>query len=256
MTKFRPCIDIHQGKVKQIVGGSLRDSGAVPIENFVSDRSAGWFAELFRNDNLIGGHVIQLGAGNEIAAREALATYPGGLQIGGGIHSGNASEWLDAGASHVIITSALFDDKGKFSEDALHSITKKIGKENLVIDLSCRSYENRWVVAMNRWQTLTDLTVDHATLDRLTPYCDEFLIHAADVEGLCRGIDTELVAELGRWGKCVVTYAGGAATMNDVLQLEQIGCGAVDITVGSALDLFGGKGLKYKDLVAWNSREL
>ena len=125
MTKFRPCIDIHQGKVKQIVGGSLRDSGAVPIENFVSDRSAGWFAELFRNDNLIGGHVIQLGAGNEIAAREALATYPGGLQIGGGIHSGNASEWLDAGASHVIITSALFDDKGKFSEDALHSITKK-----------------------------------------------------------------------------------------------------------------------------------
>jgi phosphoribosylformimino-5-aminoimidazole carboxamide ribotide isomerase len=255
MTKFRPCIDLHQGQVKQIVGGSLRDDGAGPTENFVSDRPAGWFAETFRADGLTGGHVIKLGPGNDAAAREALAAYPCALQIGGGIHEGNAVEWLEAGASHVIVTSALFDAEGKFLEETLRSLVGKIGREKLVIDLSCRRTVEGWTVAMNRWQTLTELTVDHATLDRLAPFCDEFLIHAADVEGLCRGIDEELVELLGNWGKCPVTYAGGAATMADVLLVERAGRGAVDVTVGSALDLFGGKGLCYKDLVAWNRRE-
>jgi phosphoribosylformimino-5-aminoimidazole carboxamide ribotide isomerase len=254
MTHFRPCIDLHQGKVKQIVGGSLRDEGAGPTENFVSDRPAGWFAETFRHDELTGGHVIKLGPGNDAAAREALATWPGGLQIGGGITEENAVEWLDAGASHVIVTSALFDAEGKFLEETLRSLVRKIGREKLVIDLSCRRTADGWTVAMNRWQTLTELTVDHDTLDRLAPFCDEFLIHAADVEGLCRGIDSELVALLGNWGKCPVTYAGGAVTMADLLSVEQAGRGAVDVTVGSALDLFGGKGLVYKDLVTWNHR--
>ena len=254
MTKFRPCIDLHQGKVKQIVGGSLRDEGAGPTENFVSDRPAEWFAQTFRDDRLTGGHVIKLGPGNDEAAREALATYPGGLQIGGGIHEGNAAEWLAAGASHVIVTSALFDAAGKFQEDTLRSFVQKIGHEKLVIDLSCRRTAAGWTVAMDRWQTLTDLKVDHATLDRLAPFCDEFLIHAADVEGLCGGIDAELVALLGNWGKHPVTYAGGAATMADLLLIEQAGRGAVDVTVGSALDLFGGKGLCYKELVEWNRR--
>ena len=255
MTHFRPCIDLHQGKVKQIVGGSLRDSGAGPLENFVSDRPAGWFAQTFKNDRLTGGHVIKLGPGNDSAAREALAAYPGGLQIGGAIHEGNAVEWLDAGASHVIVTSALFDTAGKFLEETLCSLVKEIGKDKLVIDLSCRRTADGWTVAMNRWQTLTELTVGHATLDRLAPFCDEFLIHAADVEGLCRGIDAELVELLGTWGKSPVTYAGGAATMADLLLVEQAGCGVVDVTVGSALDLFGGTGLCYKDLVMWNRRE-
>jgi phosphoribosylformimino-5-aminoimidazole carboxamide ribotide isomerase len=254
MTKFRPCIDLHDGKVKQIVGGTLRDAGVGPKENFVSDKSSAWFAERFRDDKLTGGHVIKLGPGNDLAAKEALAAYPNGLQIGGGINESNATEWLDAGASHVIVTSALFDVDGKFLEDALHSLVRKIGKEKLVIDLSCRRTADGWAVAMNRWQTLTNLTVDHSTLDRLAPFCDEFLIHAADVEGLCRGIDAELVELLGNWGKCPVTYAGGAATMADLLLLEQAGCGAVDVTVGSALDLFGGKGFLYQDLVAWNQR--
>ena len=255
MTKFRPCIDLHQGKVKQIVGGSLRDKGAGPTENFVSDRPSEWFAGRFRADGLTGGHVIKLGPGNDLAARDALAAWPGGLQIGGGIHEGNAAEWLDAGASHVIVTSALFDAEGKFLEDALRSLVREIGRDKLVIDLSCRRTTDGWTVAMNRWQTLTELAVDHATLDRLAPYCDEFLIHAADVEGLCRGIDAELVALLGSWGKCPVTYAGGAATMADLLLVEENGRGAVDVTVGSALDLFGGKGLCYNDLVAWNGRD-
>lgn len=255
MTKFRPCIDLHQGVVKQIVGGSLRDEGAGPTENFVSDRPAGWFAGKFRDDALRGGHVIKLGPGNDEAAREALAAYPGGLQIGGGIHAGNAVDWLDAGASHVIVTSALFDVDGKFLEETLRDLVGKIGREKLVIDLSCRRVGDGWTVAMNRWQTLTDLEVTHATLDQLAPFCDEFLIHAADVEGLCRGIDAELVALLGTWGKCPVTYAGGAATMADLELVEQSGCGAVDVTVGSALDLFGGKGLSYEKLVAWNRRD-
>lgn len=232
----------------------MRDSGAGPVENFVSGKPSAWFAESFREDGLTGGHVIKLGPGNDDAAREALAAWSGGLQIGGGIHAGNAAEWLDAGASHVIVTSALFDTDGNFLEDALRSLVAETGSEKLVIDLSCRRTTDGWTVAMNRWQTLTDLTVDHATLDRLAPFCDEFLIHAADVEGLCGGIDAELVELLGRWGKLPVTYAGGAASMADVLLVEQAGRGKVDVTVGSALDIFGGKGLRYRDLAAWNRR--
>lgn len=254
MTKFRPCIDLHQGKVKQIVGGTLRD-GAGPVENFVSESPAGWFAELFKNDQLTGGHVIKLGPGNEQAARQALAAWRGGLQIGGGINEINASDWLDAGASQVIVTSALFDTQGRFLEDTLQSLSRKIGRDRLVVDLSCRKVGDGWRVAMDRWQTLTDLAVNHQTLDRLAPYCSEFLVHAADVEGLCSGIDADLVALLGTWAKCPITYAGGAASMADVLLVEQAGCGSVDVTVGSALDLFGGKGLIYNDLIEWNRRK-
>jgi phosphoribosylformimino-5-aminoimidazole carboxamide ribotide isomerase len=254
MTRFRPCIDLHQGMVKQIVGGSLRDDGVGPLENFVSQRPAGWFAQTFRDDQLAGGHVIQLGPGNELAAREALAAWPGGLQLGGGITAGNAATWLDAGASHVIVTSALFDEGGKFLSSALNTLVRAIGADRLVIDLSCRRSPIGWTVAMNRWQTLTDLQVTTATLDRLAPHCAEFLIHAADVEGLCGGIDAELVALLGSWGKIPLTYAGGAATMDDLLLVESAGHGRVDVTVGSALDLFGGTGLCYADLVAWNQR--
>ena len=254
MTRFRPCIDLHQGKVKQIVGGSLRDDGAELRENFVSDRSAGWFAQTFRRDQLTGGHVIKLGPHNDQAAREALATWPGGLQLGGGITAANAKDWLDAGASHVIVTSALFNPHGRFLTESLDALVKSVGTDKLVIDLSCRRTGDGWTVAMNRWQSLTDLQVTPATLDRLAPHCAEFLIHAADVEGLCRGIDAELVALLGAWGKIPLTYAGGAATMDDVLLVESAGLGNVDVTVGSALDLFGGAGLRYRDLVTWNRR--
>ena len=254
MTRFRPCIDLHQGKVKQIVGGSLRDDGAGPLENFVSDKAPAWFAETFRADQLTGGHVIKLGPGNDEAARQALSAWPGGLQIGGGITADNATTWLDAGASHVIVTSALFDAEGNFLSEVLDLLVKSIGADKLVIDLSCRRTPDGWTVAMNRWQTLTALHVTPATLDRLAPCCAEFLIHAADVEGLCGGIDADLVALLGSWGKIPLTYAGGAATMDDLRLVENAGQGRVDVTVGSALDLFGGKGLRYKDLVAWNQR--
>ena len=254
MTRFRPCIDLHHGQVKQIVGGTLRDDGPGPKENFVSEKPAGWFAGQFRDDGLTGGHVIKLGPGNDDAAHEALATWPGGLQIGGGITPENARHWLDAGASHVIVTSALFDAAGKFQPQVLEDLVSAIGKDRLVIDLSCRRTADGWTVAMNRWQTPTDLNVDHATLDRLAPYCAEFLIHAADVEGLCRGIDSDLVSLLGSWGKIPITYAGGAASMADVELVQQAGGGKIDVTVGSALDLFGGSGVKYQNLVQWNHR--
>ena len=253
MTKFRPCIDLHQGLVKQIVGGTLRDDSQ-PAENFVSEKSPAWFAECFRRDQLSGGHVIMLGPRNEIAAKEALAAWPGGLQIGGGINAANARAWLDAGASHVIVTSSLFDSSGKFLPHALEEISQSCGAEKLVIDLSCRRSGDGWTVAMNRWQTLTDLAVTYATLDRLAPYCAEFLIHAADVEGLRAGIDRELVELLGSWGKIPMTYAGGAASMEDLCAIDTASGGRIDITVGSALDLFGGDQLRYKDLVAWNQR--
>jgi len=253
--RFRPCIDLHEGKVKQIVGGSLRDDGSAPKENFVSEKSPSWFVETFRDDGLTGGHVIMLGKGNETAAKEALAAWPGGMQVGGGIHPGNATAWLDAGASHVIVTSALFDAGGNFLPHVLDELVTEVGRERLVIDLSCRRTPRGWMVAMNRWQTLTGMEVTLETLDSLAPFCGEFLIHAADVEGLCGGIDAELVALLGGWGKLPVTYAGGAASMEDVALVAEAGGGKVDVTVGSALDLFGGKGITYAEIVAWGRTE-
>lgn len=256
MTKFRPCIDLHQGRVKQIVGGSLIDDSEGPIENFVAEQSPEWFADKYRGDALTGGHVIKLGPGNDQAARQALAAYPGGLQIGGAITADNAADWLDAGASHVIVTSWLFDDAGRLVDSRLQELVQAVGRERVVLDLSCRRCGSddspRWRVAMNRWQTLTEIEIAPASLDMLARHASEFLIHAADVEGLCRGIDEELVSLLGDWGGLPLTYAGGVANFDDVRRVDRAGGGRVDVTVGSALDLFGGSGVRYDDLVAWN----
>jgi phosphoribosylformimino-5-aminoimidazole carboxamide ribotide isomerase len=251
-TKFRPCIDLHNGQVKQIVGGTLNDEGAE--ENFVAQEGAAFFAEMFRRDDLRGGHVIKLGPGNEEAAREALAAWPGGLQLGGGVQLRNAAEWLQAGAESVIVTSWLFSEEGEFREDRLRELARELGPERIVVDLSCRRRGNGWQVAMNRWQTLTDLAVTHEALDRIAECCGEFLIHAADVEGRCGGIDSELVALLGQWRGRPMTYAGGVATMSDLELVHDQSEGAVDVTVGTALDIFGGTGVTYRELVEWNRR--
>ena len=255
MTKFRPCIDIHDGQVKQIVGSSLNDDGTL-IENFVAEKPPEWFAAKYQQDDLHGGHVIKLGGGNDEAALAALASYSGGLQIGGGINLENAATWLDAGASHVILTSWLFQSDGKFQSERLDALVKSIGKNKIVIDLSCKRVAGNsgWQVAMNRWQKLTELAVDEDTLDQLAGRCEEFLIHAADVEGKCQGIDEELVELMGRWGKIPMTYAGGVADMSDVERVSDASGNKVDVTVGSALDLFGGTGVKYQELLAWNLR--
>jgi phosphoribosylformimino-5-aminoimidazole carboxamide ribotide isomerase len=254
MTKFRPCIDLHNGQVKQIVGGTLSDDGAGLKENFVADASAAEFVEQYRDDALTGGHVIQLGPGNRDAALEALAAWPNGLQLGGGVSVENAAEWINAGASQVIVTSWLFDKEGNFRIDRLKELSREIGKERLVVDLSCRRTDKGWTVAMNRWQTLTNVEITQASLDSMAEYCSEYLIHAADVEGLCGGVDLELVSMLGDWAGIPMTYAGGVGTMQDVLAVDSHSSGKVDITVGSALDIFGGRGVNYQDLVTWNHR--
>ena len=249
---FRPCIDLHEGKVKQIVGGTLSDAGA--RTNFVSEQSAAWFAELYRRDDLRGGHVIMLGAGNESEARAALKTFPGGLQIGGGIIADNARGWLDAGASHVIVTSWVFRE-GRVDWARLDELVKTIGKEKLVLDLSCRKRGEDYFVVTDRWQKFTELVVNAETLQKFSTYCDEFLIHAVDVEGLCRGIDGELVAKLGAWSPIPMTYAGGANSLADLEAVTKLGQGKVDLTIGSALDIFGGSGVKYEDCVKFNRRQ-
>ncbi len=253
-TRFRPCIDLHDGQVKQIVGSTLNDSGSGLKTNFVSDRDSSWYAQRYQQDNLPGGHIIMLGPNNEEAARSALAAYPGGMQLGGGIRPCNATEYLKAGASHVIVTSYLFEADGTFSQMRLDKMVAETGKERLVIDLSCKATAEGWTVAMNRWQTLTDLLVTPESLRHLADHCAEFLIHAVDVEGKCEGIDEKLVAFLGEHSPVPMTYAGGIYRMEDMHRIQSLSHGRVDGTIGSALDLFGGSGVRYEDAVAFNRR--
>jgi len=244
--KFRPCIDLHDGKVKQIVGGSLAD-GQEPETNFVSDRSPAWYARLYRDDNLEGGHVIKLGKGNDEAARDALAAWPGGLQIGGGITAENASKWLDAGASQVIVTSYLFPN-GQFDPGRLKLLVETVGKDQLVIDLSCRRKNGEYYVVTDRWQTFTNIVVNESSLNGLAAYCSEFLIHGVDVEGKQQGMDEALIALLAEHSPIPCVYAGGVRSLEDLELLNEAGKGRIDVTVGSALDLFGGP-LPYRDVV-------
>lgn len=250
---FRPCIDLHEGRVKQIVGSTLSDSGAGLRTNFVADRPAAWFAALYRRDGLRGGHVICLGPDNEAAAREALAAYPGGLQLGGGVTADNARAWLEAGASHVIVTSWVFRE-GQLDWERLRALQRAVGRERLVLDLSCRRREGRYWVMTDRWQRFTELALSRETLEDLAGHCAEFLIHAVEVEGLGQGIDEELVTRLGQWAPCPITYAGGARSLADLERVTELGRGRVDLTIGSALDLFGGQGVRYADCVAFNRR--
>jgi phosphoribosylformimino-5-aminoimidazole carboxamide ribotide isomerase len=248
MTLFRPCIDLHEGRVKQIVGGSLRD-GAAPKTNFVSDRDAGHFARLYREWGLRGGHVILLGPGNDAAAKAALKAYPGGLQVGGGITAANAREWIEAGASHVIVTSWLFPD-GTLSLARLREIAGLIGPERLVIDLSCRRvHEGNGNTG--GW-TVTDVALNPKLFATLDPYCAEYLIHAADVEGLRQGLDWKLVAHLAGITDRPVTYAGGASSLTDLERMDVASGGRIDLTIGSALNIFGGSEVRIEDCVAFN----
>ena len=252
---FRPCIDLKDGKVVQIVGGTLTNSGVGVVTNFTSAQSAADFALLYRRDGLRGGHVILLGPGSEDVARAALAAYPGGLQLGGGIMPDNAKRWLEAGASHVIVTSFLFEN-GDLSPKRLEAMRRAVGKERLVIDVSCRrATGGAYYVATNRWQTVTETRLDAALFKTLAQFCAEFLIHAADVEGKCEGIDEELVSLLGGWVALPTTYAGGARRLEDIALVERLSGGAVDLTIGSALDIFGGSGVRYEDAARLGRRK-
>ncbi|KAH6850157.1 phosphoribosylformimino-5-aminoimidazole carboxamide ribotide isomerase [Chaetomium sp. MPI-CAGE-AT-0009] len=258
MTRFRPCIDLHAGEVKQIVGGTLDSKTSSLQTNFVSPHPPAHFAKLYRDNALTGAHVIMLGPGNQDAARESLAAWPGALQVGGGINDSNAKEWIDAGAEKIIITSYLFPN-GTFSQPRLDSVLAALDgdKSKLVIDLSCRRHggEDRWFVAMDKWQTITDMEVNQESILRLEPYCSEFLIHAADNEGLQGGVDEALVARLAEWCSIPVTYAGGGRHLDDLERVKRLSGGRVDLTIGSALDCFGGSGVTLAECVAWNRRQ-
>lgn len=245
--KFRPCIDIHNGKVKQIVGGTLKDEGDLAVTNFTSERSADFYAKLYRKDGLKGGHIILLNAQDsgyyvdtKNQAMLALKAYPGGLQVGGGVTAENGGEYIEAGASHVIVTSYAFRD-GEICWDNLERLVKAVGKEHIVLDLSCRKKDERYYVVTNRWQTYTNVVVDEELLDKLSSYCDEFLVHGVDVEGKASGVELELVKILADWGGIPITYAGGIGSMEDLKEFEKVAGGNLDFTIGSALDLFGGK---------------
>lgn len=248
---FRPCIDLREGKVVQIVGGTLSDSGAGVRTNFVASHPPAWFATQYRNDDLRGGHVIALGPGNEAAAREALGAWRGGLQYGGGVNASNAASWLEAGAERVIVTSWVFRN-GALDAERLADLVTAVGRDRLVLDLSCRKRGDDYFVVTDRWQNFTDLRLGPEVFARLAASCSEFLVHAVDVEGLCRGIDGKLVSDLAAWSPVPVTYAGGARSLEDLERVEELGGGRVDLTIGSALDLFGGTGVRYVDAVAFN----
>jgi phosphoribosylformimino-5-aminoimidazole carboxamide ribotide isomerase len=252
--KFRPCIDIHNGKVKQIVGSSITDSKDNVTENYISEYDSRYYAAMYKRDGLKGGHIILLNArGSEQydatlnQALMALNEYPGGLQLGGGVNEKNAEFFLEKGASHVIVTSYVFSD-GKINYKNIETISKITGKDKLVLDLSCRKKEDSYYIVTDRWTKFTEEIVDYTLLDKLSVYCDEFLIHAVDVEGKVSGIEKFLVKYLGQWNKIPITYAGGISSFEDINELKNLGNDKLDYTVGSALDIFGGR-LPYKELV-------
>lgn len=257
--RFRPCIDIHNGKVKQIVGGSLRDNGTLAEENFVSEHDAAWFSRFYMKDGLTDGHVILL---NPISAPEyrqtkeqalqALKAAPGTLQLGGGVTPYNAEEFLDAGASKVIVTRYVFQD-GTFNRRHLEKMTAAVGHEHLVLDLSCRKRSDGYYIVTDHWQKFTDVCLSEETLNQLAGSCSEFLVHAVDVEGLRRGPELELVDLLSK-ASIPVTYAGGIADFKDLENLKARGRGRVDVTVGSALDIFGGN-MPYEEVLSFCAKD-
>lgn len=252
--EFRPCIDIHNGKVKQIVGGSLIDEGDQANENFVSEQDAAFYAKLYQRQQIRGGHVILLnreGSDYYEATRQqalqALRAYPGGLQVGGGIRPDNAEDYLDAGASHVIVTSYVFRD-GKIDRMHLKEMEKAVGKDRLVLDLSCRKKDGGYAIVTDRWQKFTEVLLTLEVLTELSEHCAEFLIHAVDAEGKAKGIEGELVRMLGIWNGIPITYAGGVGCLEDLRQLKELGQNRLNVTIGSALDLFGGP-MNYEETV-------
>ncbi|MDF7824934.1 phosphoribosylformimino-5-aminoimidazole carboxamide ribotide isomerase [Pontiellaceae bacterium B12227] len=246
--KFRPCIDLHNGKVKQIVGGSLAE-GAEPETNFVSEKPPAWYAKRYKADWLTGGHVIKLGTGNDDAAREALGAWPKGLQVGGGITAENAFQWLEAGAAQVIVTSYIFKD-GQIDAERLNKLVLAAGRDRLVLDLSCRKKNGKYHVVTDRWQTFTETVVNESALKQLADCCCEFLVHGVDVEGKQQGMDEELIELLAEYSPIPCVYAGGVRNFQDLEKLAQAGQGKIDVTVGSALDIFGGT-MAYEDVVAF-----
>lgn len=262
MTRFIGCIDLHNGEVKQLVGGTLTDKkhdDKLKI-NFISSKPSSYYAQLYKKHDVTGSHVIKLGPNNDNAAQKALKAAPGFLQVGGGINDTNCQEWLKY-ASKVIVTSWLFDKEGNFLIDRLVKLNGICGKDRIVVDLSCKkTKDGKWIVAMNKWQTLTKLELNQDTFTKMGQYTNEFLIHAADVEGLCNGVDELLITKLFEWTRGLdkslkLVYAGGAKSVDDLALVHRLSKGKVDLTFGSALDIFGGKHVTFKKCCEWNEQQ-
>ena len=251
MTKFTGCIDLHNGQVKQIIGGTLSSNLQT---NFTSSYPSSHYANLYKQNNIKSSHVIKLGPNNDEAAIEALQTWPDNLQIGGGINLDNCLFWLDKGASKVIVTSCLFNES-KFDFEILRRLSEAVGTGRLVVDLSCKKTVSGYNVATNQWKTVTDTVISQESLSDIGLFCSEFLVHAVDVEGLCNGVDQELVKLLGLWSKIKCTYAGGAKDINDLSIVDRLSGGRVDLTYGSSLDIFGGTGVTFDELCKWNRKK-
>lgn len=258
--EFRPCIDIHNGKVKQIVGSSLKDAGDVAKENFVSEYDSVFYANMYKERNVKGGHIILLNSVDsdyyettKEQAIKALHAYPNGLQVGGGITAANAKSFIMEGASHVIVTSYVFKD-GNINFENLDKLVEVVGKEHIVLDLSCKKKGDKYYIVTDRWQKFTEEYISFELLDKLATYCDEFLIHAADVEGKSNGIEEELVKLLGQWGKLPVTYAGGIHSFEDLRRIREYGNNSMNATIGSALDLFGGP-IAFEDVLTYCNKK-
>ena len=252
--RFRPCIDIHNGKIKQIVGGSLLDQGDFATENFVSEKDGTFYGKLYKENHLNGGHIIMLNARDskyyeedKVQALKALKAFEGGLQIGGGITDENAKEFIESGASHVIVTSFVFAG-GKVHYDRLDALKEQVGREHLVLDLSCRKRDDKYYITTDRWQKFTEEELTIELLHKLESWCDEYLIHGVDVEGKASGTEEELVRMLAAWNGLPITYAGGIGSMEDLREFARISGEKLDYTIGSALDLFGGK-IPYAELI-------
>lgn len=256
--KFRPCIDIHNGAVKQIVGGTLSQKGgdSTAKDNFVSSEDAAYYANLYKEAGLVGGHIIMLNSPKDESydktkeqAHKAIDAYPKGLQIGGGINDKNAKGWIEAGASHVIVTSFVFNE-GRVNMDRLRLLNEVVAPDNIVLDLSVKKVGDYYHVATERWQNISDEPISIELFGKLSQYCGEFLVHAVDIEGQRNGIDEDLVKLLGEYDERIITYAGGIRSIDDIEKIKDLGHSRLDFTIGSALDIFGGE-LRFKDVAKY-----
>ena len=251
--KFRPCIDIHNGHVVQIVGSSLKDEGDEASNNFVSEKDSAYYASMYKENGLDGGHIIILNSkdspyyeATRAEAIKALGAYKGGIQIGGGITADNAKEYINFGASHIIVTSYVFGD-GIICYNNLDRLVSEVGKEHIVLDVSCRLKDGKYYVVTDRWQVFTDVEFNEELIAELSKYCDEFLVHAVDVEGKKSGINED-IAKVLKSSNIPVTYAGGISSYEDIEKIAKIGEGRIDFTIGTALDIFGGT-LQFKEVI-------